>query len=163
MQIFCLFLFWFCIIYTAVVDILIDFSKDFCILNFLRDDFRILIVTSYFLCSGVKRVKMTYFGHFNFWLLFLNLKLICPGIRKTHETYVARGGGVQRVSIFFWKQPQAYYAKPKSSSCFIRWTTSCLLGCTRLTDIPNFVSRYRDTQLQVGNNYLFVKFASSQV
>ena len=36
---------------------------------FLQDDFRILIVTSYF-CSGVKRVEMPYFGHFNFWLLF---------------------------------------------------------------------------------------------
>ena len=52
---------------------------------------------------------MTFFGHFNFWLLFWNFKLICPGIRKKHETYVVGGGGgVQRISIFFWKQPQAY-------------------------------------------------------
>ena len=48
---------------------------------------------------------MTYFGHFNFWLLFLNLKLICPGIRKNHETYVTGGGGVQRISIFLETAP----------------------------------------------------------
>ena len=46
---------------------------------------------------------MTYFGHFDFWLLFLYLKLICPGIRKKHETYVA--GGVQRISIFLETTP----------------------------------------------------------
>ena len=46
---------------------------------------------------------MTYFRHFNFLLLFLNLKLICPGIRKNHETYVAEG--VQRISIFLETAP----------------------------------------------------------
>ena len=43
---------------------------------------------------------MTYFGQFNFWLLFLNLKLICPGIRKNHETYVAGGGGTANFYFF---------------------------------------------------------------
>ena len=43
---------------------------------------------------------MTYVGHFNFWLLFLNLKLICPGIRKNQETYVAGGGG-GAVNLYF--------------------------------------------------------------
>ena len=44
---------------------------------------------------------MTYFGHFNFWLLFLNLKLICPGIKKQHETYVAGGRGGAASFYFF--------------------------------------------------------------
>ena len=48
---------------------------------------------------------MTYFGNFNFWLLFLNLKLRCPRIRKNQETYVAGGGGVQRISIFLETAP----------------------------------------------------------
>ena len=48
---------------------------------------------------------MTYFGHFNFWLLFLNLKLRCPGTRKNQETYVAGGGGVQRITIFLETAP----------------------------------------------------------
>ena len=38
-DIFCLFLFRFCIIYTAVVDILVYFSKDLCILNFFARRF----------------------------------------------------------------------------------------------------------------------------
>ena len=46
---------------------------------------------------------MTYFEHFNFWLLFLDLKLRCPGIRKNQETYVA--GGLQRISNFLETAP----------------------------------------------------------
>ena len=99
-------MFKFCIIYTVVVDIMVNFSNDFCILNFLRDDFHIIIVTSYFWCSGVNRVKMTYFGHFNSLLLFWNVKLICPGIKKKNEIYVAGGRGA--ANSFFWTQPQAY-------------------------------------------------------
>ena len=42
---------------------------------------------------------MTYFGHFHFWLLFLNLKLRCPGIRKKQETYVAGGGAANFIFL----------------------------------------------------------------
>ena len=51
---------------------------------------------------------MTYFGHFNYWLLFLNLKLRCPGIGKKEETYVTGGGGVQRIYIFLETAPGLY-------------------------------------------------------
>ena len=49
---------------------------------------------------------MTYFGHFHFWLLFLNLKLRCPGIRKKQETYVAGGGGGCSELQFFGNSPR---------------------------------------------------------
>ena len=56
---------------------------------------------------------MTNFGHFNFWLLFLNLKLRCPGIRKKHETYVAeRGGGCSEFLFFCGNSPRPTWKKP---------------------------------------------------
>ena len=62
---------------------------------------------------------MTYFGHFNFWLLFLNLKLRYPGIWKNQETYVAGGGGGAANFYFFENSPSPICAKIVFSAVFL--------------------------------------------
>ena len=77
---------WKSIIYTAVVDILVDFKTILVSWIVLLDEFNLLIVTSYIWCSGVKRVY------------FLVTVLKCKAYmsrnnKKKHEIYVAVGGG----------------------------------------------------------------------
>ena len=67
---------------------------------------------------------MTYFGHFK--LLFLNLKLRCPGIRKDQETYVA--GGVQRISIF-WETAQGLLVQYRYTLMAYISSNKCALYC----------------------------------
>ena len=88
----------------------------------MRDDFHILIVTSYFLCSGVKRVKMTYFGHFNFLVNVLKYKAYMSRNKKKHETNVAEGGGGAANFYFFLNSPSTglhRYNHPTNTRCSV--------------------------------------------
>ena len=78
---------------------------------------------------------MTYFGNFNFWLLFLNLKLICPGIRKNHETYVA--GGCSK--LIFLQTAPGLEGTPQEGSPLLKPTPDChhvLTGLPKLRRRP---------------------------